>query len=144
MWSNLDIIEYSHVGCGCFYLWMHLDIPIQFLVAHSNKMHKYLSTHHTRQTWLFTINLPSKLSIPGNVFIKHLKSNVYVTLNAIGSCQCNLCSHWLIQIFITKVSLWILAQGKYEQVNWPWCDLIWIQHQYLFLNVSSNIFMCNF
>ena len=35
------------------------------------------------------------------VFIKHLKSNVYVTLNAIGSFQCNLCSHWLIQIFIT-------------------------------------------
>jgi len=38
---------------------------------------------------------------PGPVFIKHLKSNVYVTLNAIGSFQCNLCSHWLIQIFIT-------------------------------------------
>jgi len=37
----------------------------------------------------------------GPVFIKHLKSNVYVTLNAIGSFQCNLCSHWLIQIFIT-------------------------------------------
>ena len=35
----------------------------------------------------------------GPVFIKHLKSNVYVTLNAIGSFQCNLCSHWLIQIF---------------------------------------------
>jgi len=30
---------------------------------------------------------------PGPVFIKHLKSNVYVTLNAISS--------WLIQIFIT-------------------------------------------
>jgi len=29
------------------------------------------------------------------------KSNVYVTLNAIGSFQCNLCSHWLIQIFVT-------------------------------------------
>jgi len=39
--------------------------------------------------------------LPGPVFIKHLKSNVYVTLNAIGSFQCNLCSHWLIQIFIT-------------------------------------------
>jgi len=38
---------------------------------------------------------------PGPIFIKHLKSNVYVTLNAIGSFQCNLCSHWLIQIFIT-------------------------------------------
>ena len=37
----------------------------------------------------------------GPVFIKHLKSNVYVTLNAIGSLRCNLCSHWLIQIFIT-------------------------------------------
>jgi len=37
---------------------------------------------------------------PGPVFIKHLKSNVYVTLNAIGSFQCNLCSHWLIQILI--------------------------------------------
>jgi len=45
----------------------------------------------------------------GPVFIKHLKSNVYVTLNAIGSLQCNLCSHWLIQIFITQVSLWIWA-----------------------------------
>jgi len=41
----------------------------------------------------------------GPVFIKHLKSNVYVTLNAIGSFQSNLCSHWLIQIFITSVSL---------------------------------------
>ena len=30
---------------------------------------------------------------PGSVFIKHLKSSVYVTLNAIGSFQCNLCSH---------------------------------------------------
>jgi len=29
------------------------------------------------------------------------KSNVYVTLNAIGSFQCNLCSHWLIQILVT-------------------------------------------
>jgi len=38
---------------------------------------------------------------PGPVFMKHLKSNVYVTLNAIGSFQCNLCSHWLIQIIIT-------------------------------------------
>ena len=37
----------------------------------------------------------------GPVFIKHLKSNVYVTVNAIGSFWCNLCSHWLIQIFIT-------------------------------------------
>jgi len=37
----------------------------------------------------------------GPVFIKHLESNVYVTLSAIGSFQCNLCSHWLIQIFIT-------------------------------------------
>jgi len=37
----------------------------------------------------------------GPVFIKHLKSNVYVTLNAIGSFRCNLCSHWLIQIVIT-------------------------------------------
>jgi len=37
----------------------------------------------------------------GPVFIEHLKSNVYVTLNAIGSFQCNLCSHWLIQIFVT-------------------------------------------
>jgi len=38
----------------------------------------------------------------GPVFIKHLKSNVYViTLNAIGSFLCYLCFHWLIQIFIT-------------------------------------------
>ena len=37
----------------------------------------------------------------GPVFIKHLKSNVYVTHNAIGSFRCNLCSHWLIQILIT-------------------------------------------
>ena len=37
----------------------------------------------------------------GPLFIKHLKSNVYVTLNAIGSFLCNLCFHWLIQIFIT-------------------------------------------
>jgi len=36
---------------------------------------------------------------PGHLFKKHLKSNVYVTLNAIGSFQCNPCSHWLI--FIT-------------------------------------------
>jgi len=36
----------------------------------------------------------------GPVFIKHLKSNVYVTLNTIGSFLCNLCFHWLIQIFI--------------------------------------------
>jgi len=35
----------------------------------------------------------------GPVFIQHLKSNVYVTLNAIGLFQCNLCSHWLIQFF---------------------------------------------
>jgi len=47
-----------------------------------------------------------KDSMPGScrsgpIFIKHLKSNVYVTLNAIGSLRCNLCSHWLIQIFIT-------------------------------------------
>ena len=41
------------------------------------------------------------ISVPGPVFIKHLKSNVYVTLNAIGSFLCNLCFHWLIQIFIT-------------------------------------------
>ena len=40
-------------------------------------------------------------SLPGPVFIKHLKSNVYVTLNAIGSFLCNLHFHWLIQIFIT-------------------------------------------
>ena len=40
-------------------------------------------------------------SIPGPVFIKHLKSNVYVTLNAIGSFRCNICSYWPIQIFIT-------------------------------------------
>jgi len=38
----------------------------------------------------------------GPVFIKHLKSNVYVTLNAIGSFWCNLCSHWLIQILLLK------------------------------------------
>ena len=37
----------------------------------------------------------------GPVFIKHLKSNVYVTLNVIGSFLCNLCFHWLIQTFIT-------------------------------------------
>ena len=30
------------------------------------------------------------------------KSYVYVTLNAIGSFQCNLCSHWLIQILLLK------------------------------------------
>ena len=33
------------------------------------------------------LDLPCK---PGPVFIKHLKSNVYVTLNAIGSFRCNL------------------------------------------------------
>ena len=43
----------------------------------------------------------SKADSTGPVFIKHLKSNVYVTLNAIGSFLCNLCSHWLITIFIT-------------------------------------------
>ena len=50
---------------------------------------------------------------PGPVFIKHLKSNVYVTLNAIGSFQCNLGSHWLIKFFITLVSLWILVLVKH-------------------------------
>jgi len=54
----------------------------------------------------------------GTVFINHLKSNVYVTLNAIGSFQCNLCSHWLIQIFITWVSLWILAQMCHGVRGW--------------------------
>jgi len=44
--------------------------------------------------------LLASLSV-GPVFIKHLKSNVYVTLNAIGSFLCNLCFHWLIQNFIT-------------------------------------------
>jgi len=41
------------------------------------------------------------LTTSGPIFIKHLKSNVYVTLNAIGSFLCNLCFHWMIQIFIT-------------------------------------------
>jgi len=56
----------------------------------------------TRQNWI-SISLKVWLENvrPGSVFIKHLKSNMYVTLNAIGSFQCNLCSHWLIQIFIT-------------------------------------------
>jgi len=51
-----------------------------------------------------SVSYANKLRLgTGPVFIKHLKSNVYVTLNAIGSFQCNLhvCSYWLIQIFIT-------------------------------------------
>ena len=55
---------------------------------HSSKKHK--SKHHAYCNYS-----------PGPVLIKHLKSNVYVTLNAIGSFLCNLCFHWLIQIFIT-------------------------------------------
>jgi len=32
---------------------------------------------------------------PGAVFIKQLKSNVYVSLTSIGSFRCYLYSHWL-------------------------------------------------
>jgi len=41
--------------------------------------------------------LISVCPLPRAWFIKRLKSNVYVTLNPIGSFQCNLCSHWLIK-----------------------------------------------
>ena len=39
---------------------------------------------------------------------------MYVTLNAIGSFQCNLCSHWLIQFLLLKF--------LYEYC--PWCITI--------------------
>ena len=55
---------------------------------------KWLTTSHD-----VNVDLIGKAT--GPIFIKHLKSNVYVTLNAIGSFLCNLCFHWLNQIFIT-------------------------------------------
>jgi len=48
------------------------------------------------------LGLVPTLRCTGPIFIKYLKSNVYVTLNAIGSFQCNLCSHWLIQFLLLK------------------------------------------
>ena len=58
----------------------------------------------------------------GPVFIKHLKSNVYVTLNAIGSFQRNLCSHWLIQIFFLSFFMntgpaYHVRGGVYSEIN---------------------------
>jgi len=56
-----------------------------------------VSSIEKKQIHVFLFSVTKR---PGPVFIKHHKSNVYVTLNAIGSFWCNLCSHWLIQIFI--------------------------------------------
>jgi len=54
--------------------------------------HEMIDTRH----WLSCPSQLTHVRSSGPVFIKHLKSNVYVTLNAVGSFQCNLCSHWLI------------------------------------------------
>jgi len=40
-----------------------------------------------------------RYSTPGAVFIKQLKSNVYVSLYSIGSFRCYLYSHWLSKNF---------------------------------------------
>ena len=79
-----------------------------------------LGTHHTVTASSLRakccLHLQS-VSHTGPVFIKHLKSNVYVTLNAIGSFRCYLCSHWLIQFLLLKF--------LYEYGPWA----IFIKHQ---------------
>ena len=78
------------------------------------------------------------------VLIKHLKSNVYVTLNTIGSFRCNLCSHWLIQILKWhKLGEWSMDQGSGitgQLINnkvwryWLWVSLT----QFNFLHLIFN------
>ena len=77
-----------------------IQLSVHYMYCNKNNYTQRLLSHVT--PCLFIRNrLLAKIVSSGPVFIKHFKSNVYVTLNAIGSFQCNLCSHWLIDIFIT-------------------------------------------
>ena len=62
-----------------------------------NSSSKWRLDEHDLLVNIFVIVTPAY----ANIIQHHLVRNVYVTLNAIGSFQCNLCSHWLIQILIT-------------------------------------------
>ena len=82
-------------------------------------------------------DVPATQHTPGPVFIKHLKSNVYVTLNAIGSFQCNLCSHWLIQIFITLVSYEYWPRGLNNVIDRQIVFRIW-KHYIITIHTQTH------
>jgi len=101
-------IQYKLTRCLCKVV-SHMTFGLTWynMIQGNSKWYKLTDQHDSKLvliTCIRTLCGQNEQYSSGPVFIKHLKSNVYVTLNAIGSFQCNLCSHWLTVMYY---SIWL-------------------------------------
>jgi len=80
----------------------------------------------------------SSFRLSGPVFIKHVKSNVYVTLNAIGSFLCNLCFHWLIKFYYLSFFMNTGPEQQHKASNAASMDNGYIVFVLVFINKNKN------